>query len=182
MGQEMNIYIGNNNGKRTIWMTRLEEYEINIYDKTEKVFLKWREGVDGARELKKERQENTKTEYCRVCKNLQHKVRLWTRQIEIKCFHKEKQQWGRDRITAMSIKTLIGIAWVQMPHKITYTEKETSPQGAAGLTGDIREKLPVPFMRHVMQQTINLEQEHGPDMRHSEYKIRHSRYRVDGSS
>ena len=67
-------------------------------------------------------------------KNLQHQVRLWTRKIEIKCFHKERQQWGRDRITEMSIKTLMAIAWVeiQMTHKITYTEEETSPRGAAG--------------------------------------------------
>ena len=49
---------------------RLEEYEMHIYDKTEKVFLKWREGADGAEELKKERQEDVKTEYCRVCRTL----------------------------------------------------------------------------------------------------------------
>ena len=49
---------------------RLEEYEIHTYGKTEKVFLKWREGADGAGELKKERQEDAKTDYCRVCKNL----------------------------------------------------------------------------------------------------------------
>ena len=36
----------------------------------QKVFLKWREGADGAGELKKERQEDAKTDYCRVCKNL----------------------------------------------------------------------------------------------------------------
>ena len=102
-------------------------------------------------ELKKEHQEDVKTDYCRVCKNLQHQVRLWTRQIEIKCFHKERQQWERDRTTEMSIKTLMTIAWVeiQMPRKITYTEEETSPRGAAGcrltfefkkeVTGDIKE-------------------------------------------
>ena len=54
------------------------------------------------------------------------------------------------------------IAWVeiQMPRKITYTEEETSPRGAAGcrltfefkkeVTGDIKEKLLVPFLGHVM--------------------------------
>ena len=95
--------------------------------------------------------------------------------MEIKCFHKEWQQWGRDKITAMSIKTFMAIAWVgiQMPHKITYTEEETSPRGAAGyrltfefkreIAGQIREKLPVPFLRHAMQQAINLENEHGPN-------------------
>ena len=56
---------------------RLEEYEMHIYGKTEKVFLKWGEGADGAGEFKKERQENVKTEYCRVCQTLQHQVRLW---------------------------------------------------------------------------------------------------------
>ena len=43
---------------------RLEEYEMHIYDKTEKAFLKWREGADGAGELKKEHQVDVKTEYC----------------------------------------------------------------------------------------------------------------------
>ena len=47
--------------------------------------------------------------------------------MEIECFHKERQLWGRDKITATSIKTLMTIAWlgIQMPHKITYTEEET---------------------------------------------------------
>ena len=30
-----------------------------------------------------------------------------------------------------------------------------------------------------MQQAINLEKEHGPNIGYSEYRIRHSRYRVD---
>ena len=80
----------------------------------------------------------------------------------------------------MSMETLMAIAWVeiQMPHKITYTEEETSPRGAAGykltfelekeVTGNIREKFPVPFLRHVMQQAINLEGEHGPDIGYSD--------------
>ena len=118
--------------------------------------------------MEKECQGDVKTEYCRVCKNVQYQVRLCTRQMVIKCFHKERQQWGRNKITATSIKTLMAIAWVaiQMPHKISYTKEETSPQGAAGyrltskfkreISGDIREKLPVPFLRHVMQQAINL--------------------------
>ena len=50
---------------------RLEEYEMHIYDKTEKAFLKWREGADGAGKLKKEHQVDVKTEYCRVCKKVQ---------------------------------------------------------------------------------------------------------------
>ena len=47
---------------------------MHIYDRREKVFLKWREGTDGAGEMEKERQEDVKTEYCRVCKNVQHQV------------------------------------------------------------------------------------------------------------
>ena len=47
------------------------------------------------------------------------------------------------------------------------------------ISGDIREKLPVPFLWHVMQQPINLEKEHGPDIRYSENKIRRSWYQVD---
>ena len=80
-------------------------------------------------------------------------------------------------MTAASIKTLMATAWVeiQMPHKISYTEEETSPRGAqAGykltfefkieISGAIREKLPVPFLWHVMQQAINLQKEYGPDI------------------
>ena len=56
----------------------------------------------------------------------------------------------------------MAIAWagMQMPNKISYSEEETGPRGAAGyrLTfefkketpGGIRRKLPVPFLRHVM--------------------------------
>ena len=67
-------------------------------------------------------------------------------------------------MTATSIKALMAIVWVgiQMPHKISYTEEETSPREAqAGyrltfefkieISRDIREKLPVPFLWHVMQ-------------------------------
>ena len=85
----------------------------------------------------------------------------------------------------------MAIAWVeiQMPHKISYTEEQTIPRGAAGyrltfgfkreISGDIREKLPVPFLRHVIQQAINLEKEHGHGIDYSEYKIRRLRYQVD---
>ena len=48
--------------------------------------------------------------------------------MEIKYFNKERQQWGRDKVTATSIKTLMAIVWVglQMSHKISYIEEETS--------------------------------------------------------
>ena len=49
---------------------RLEEYDMHIYDRREKVFLKWRETTDGAGELEKQCQEDVKIEYSRVCKNL----------------------------------------------------------------------------------------------------------------
>ena len=53
---------------------RFEEFDMHICDRREKVFLKWREETDGAGEMEKERQEDVKTEYCRVCKNVQHQV------------------------------------------------------------------------------------------------------------
>ena len=48
-----------------------------------------------------------------------------------KIFPQGKAAVGRDKTTATSIKTLMAIAWlgIQMPHKITYTEEETSPRG-----------------------------------------------------
>ena len=73
---------------------------------------------------------------------------------------------------------------IQMLQKITYIEVETSPRWAAGYKiiyefKNIREKLPVLFLRHVMQQAINLEGEHGPDIGYSDYKIRRSQYWLD---
>ena len=85
----------------------------------------------------------------------------------------------------MSIKTLMAIQMeIQMLQKITYIEVETSPRWAAGYKiiyefKNIREKLPVLFLRHVMQQAINLEGEHGPDIGYSDYKIRRSQYWLD---
>ena len=76
---------------------RFEEYELHIYDKKEKALLKWREGTDWAGEMEKEGKNDVKTEYYRVCKIVQHQVQLWTREIEIKCFHKEREQWGRTK-------------------------------------------------------------------------------------
>ena len=68
-----------------------------------------------------------------------------------------------------------------MPHKISYTEEETSSRVATGyrlslqfkreISGVIWEKLPLPFLLHVMQQDTNLEEEHGPNIGYSEYKI-----------
>ena len=76
-----------------------------------------------------------------------------------------------------------------MSQKITDVEEETSQGGFAGynttfdfnkkVTGDIRDKLAVPFLRHVMQQAIISEKEHGPDIGYSEFKIRRTKCRLD---
>ena len=83
------------------------------------------------------------------------------------------------------------LAWVkiQTPRRITFIEEETSPKGAAGFTmrfefttkvqGDIKEKLPMPFLRHVVQEAITQDREHGPDMAYSEVKIKRLRHRMD---
>ena len=49
---------------------------------------------------------------------------------------------GRDEITATSIKTLMAIAWVgiQIPHKISYTKEETSPEGLQGRPPSLKER------------------------------------------
>ena len=92
--------------------------------------------ADGAGKMEKEGKKDVKTENCRVCKIVQHQVQLWTREIEIKCSHKEREQWGRNKITALSIKTLMTIAWagVQMSQRTTskgpVNEEETSPREA----------------------------------------------------
>ena len=43
-----------------------EEYEMHVYDREEKAFIKWSEERDGARELKRKYQAEAKTNYCRV--------------------------------------------------------------------------------------------------------------------
>ena len=57
-------------------------------------------------------------------------------------------------------------------YKIIYEFKEEVP-------GNIKETYPVLLVRHVMQQAIVLEKEHGPDVRYSDYKIRCSQYRLE---
>ena len=71
---------------------RLGEYEMHVYDREEKAFIKWREGRDEAGELERKYQTEAKTNYCRVCKKLQDRVRPWTGRLEIKCFHKGREQ------------------------------------------------------------------------------------------
>ena len=92
--------------------------------KRENAFVKWREGANGAGKMEKEHQKDVETEHCRVCQVVQHQVQLWTKEFEIKCFHKESEQWGRDRKTVGSFKTLMAIAWarIQITNKIWYRE------------------------------------------------------------
>ena len=76
-----------------------------------------------------------------------------------------------------------------MPCKVTYTEEGTTRRGPAGYKityefqkgapENIREKIPVFFLRHVMQQAINLEEEKGPDIGYSDHKIRPFPYRLE---
>ena len=85
----------------------------------------------------------------------------------------------------------MAIAWarIQITNKIWHREEETSPRRVVGYRlsfefkketpGGIKEKLPAPFLWHVMQQAITLEKEHEPDIGYSEYKIIGSRCRVD---
>ena len=47
------------------------------------------------------------------------------------------------------------------------------------VTGNIREKLPVPFLRYATQQAIILEKERGLDIGYNDVKIRRWKYRVD---
>ena len=49
------------------------EYEIHVYDKTQKAYLKWRkEGPDGTELLKEDQHMEAKlSDTCAVCKGLQ---------------------------------------------------------------------------------------------------------------
>ena len=111
--------------------------------------------------------------------------------FEVKCFHKEREHWGRDKLTYMSsIITLKAIAVVgaQVPLQVTYTEESTSRRRGAkykiiykfekGSPENIREKISVLFMQHEMQQAVNLDEENGPDIGYSDYKIGHFQYRL----
>ena len=50
-------------------------------------------------------------------------------------------------------------------YKITYEYTKRAPK-------DVKEKIPVYFLRHVMEHAINLNEEKGPYIRYSQYKIR----------
>ena len=56
-----------------------------------------------------------------VCKSLQQQMGLQIQRFELKCFCLKREQWGKDKLTRMSIKTLMKMAMVeaQVPHKVT---------------------------------------------------------------
>lgn len=121
----------------------LGEYEIHIYDdKVHKAFVKWsEEDSDGAGILKEEQLVEAKiTGNCFVCKRLQNQMRLWTQRLKIKCFHEEREQWRREKLLKMSIKTLMAIAVVgtQVPQKISYVEECTSRIGGMVIQNNLR--------------------------------------------
>ena len=76
-----------------------------------------------------------------------------------------------------------------MPQKVRYSEEGTTRRGPASYKityeyskeapKDVKEKIPVYFLRHVMQHTINLSEEKGPDIGYSEFKVRHFPCRVE---
>ena len=169
---------------------------MHISGRREKMLLKWKQGTDGAGEVGKKRPGGCKDRILQGMQKLTAPGATMDKTKGNKMFLQGKTAVGESIKT--SIKTLMAIAWVEfgMPppptkkkKKISYTEEETSPRGVAGcrltfefkreISGDIREKLPVPFQWHVMQQAIDLEKEHRLNIGYSEYKIRRSRYRVD---
>ena len=92
--------------------------------------------------------------------------------FEVKCFHKEREHWGWEKLNHMSsIITLkvIAVIGAQVPVKVTYTEESTSRRWEArykimykfekGSPENLREKISVLFMQHDMQQAINLDEE-----------------------
>lgn len=122
---------------------RFGEYEIHIYDdKVHKAFVKLsEEESDGAGILKKEQLVEAKiTDNCFVCKRLQNQMRLWTQRLKIKCFHEEREQWGREKLLKMSIKSPMAIAVVgtQVPQKISYVEEGTSRIGGMVLQNNLQ--------------------------------------------
>ena len=53
---------------------------------------------------------------------------MWTQRFEVKCFHLKREQWGKDKLTEMSVKSLMALAVVeaQVPQKVTYSEEGTT--------------------------------------------------------
>ena len=172
---------------------RMGEHEILIYNKKQRAYVKWKEeGLDGVRVWKKGKGMEAKPwRTSAVCKSLQQQTGVWMQRFKVKCFRLKREQWGKNKLTRMSTKTLTAIVVVeaQVPHKVTYVEKSTTRRGSAryktvyefqkGMAENIREKIAIFFFRHMTQNAINLEEENGPDIEYSEYKIRHFPRRVE---
>ena len=81
--------------------------EIHVFDKMRKPFVRWdEEGPDMAEFFREEQfVEARMSDKCAVCKSLQQQTRLWMVRFEIKCFHKEREQWGIEKLTKMNVKT-----------------------------------------------------------------------------
>ena len=169
------------------------EHVIRIIDKTERAYTKWQEeGPEGVRVWGENKGIEAKPwRTCALCKKLQEQMGMWTQRFEVKCFRLKREQWGKDKLTEMSVKSLMALAVVeaQVPQKVTYSEEGTTRRGPAvykiayefpkGAPKDIKEKIPIHFLWHVMQHAISLEEETGPDSGYSEYKIRHFPCRVE---
>ena len=98
--------------------------------------MKWRrDGPDGTKVLKEDRYWKGKVGgTCAVCKMIEQQMCLQMQRFEVKCFHKEREHWGSDKLTYMgSTITLKAIAVVgaQVPMKVTYTEESTSRRRGA---------------------------------------------------
>ena len=88
--------------------------------------------MDGAGFLKKDMDIEVKLlDPYTVCKVLQQKTCGWTVTFEIKCFHKEREQRGRQKLTRTGILLLmaIAVAKAQVPRTVAYTEEGTSRKG-----------------------------------------------------
>ena len=88
----------------------------------------------------------------------------------------ERKQRGKNKLKQMSVKMLMVIVVVeaQVPHKVNYIEEGTTRTGRAGYKvlykfkkgtpENTRQKIPIFFIRHMMQHAINLEEEKRPDI------------------
>ena len=106
------------------------EHVIRIIDKTERAYTKWQEeGPEGVRVWRENKGIEAKPwRTCALCKKLQEQMGMWTQRFEVKCFHLKREQWGKDKLTEMSVKSLMALAVVeaQVPQKVTYLEEGTT--------------------------------------------------------
>ena len=90
---------------------RLAEYYIHVYNKKEAQYIKWhKERPDGTGSFHSEEGEEELEKPCNLCKTLQNTSTPWTKELEIKYFHKPREQLCIDKMTDDSIHTLMPIA------------------------------------------------------------------------